>query len=196
MKDSQAQDNERRRAIAWALALTAETTLTPDHYEWELLERYAQGKLTLSQVTTQLDNRIHHLLYQSQATRPLSQADLTDLVEQSQVWNEAHQITGMLCYSSSSGHFVQLLEGKAADVHELFAKIQRDQRHHYVVALSDRATDKRWFADWRMAFVGAELHEVYWLLGYLEARGHNLVQPQLPLLPSHLLTLVREFSKI
>ena len=33
----------------------------------------------------------------------------------------------------------------------------------------------------------------YWLLGYLEAKGHNLAHPQVPLLPSHLLTLVEAF---
>ncbi|RZL16543.1 MAG: hypothetical protein EOO62_01020 [Hymenobacter sp.] len=193
MKKLQTEE-QRRSAIAWAIALTAETALAPDQYEWAMLERYAQGDLTLTEVITQLDARVHHLLYHSQATRPLSSADLTDLVEKSLAWNDAHNITGMLCYSN--GHFVQVLEGAAIDVQALFTKIRQDRRHHQVVALSERASEKRWFADWRMAFIDADLHEVYWLLGYLEAKGHNLVKPQFPLIPSHLMTLVQQFSNL
>ena len=194
MKDLQ-NEEQRRRAIDWAVALTAETPLAPEQYEWELLEHYAQGKLTLQQVINKLDNRVQHLLYHSTATHLMSESDLTVLVEQSQMWNERHNITGLLCYSSS-GHFVQVLEGAAVDVHALFTKIRQDTRHYQVLTLSDNATPTRWFADWRMAYIGVEPHEVYWLLGYLEAKGHNLLKPQIPLIPSHLLTLVEEFSKL
>lgn len=186
---------QRRRAIAWAVALTANTPLMPQQYEQELLEQYAQGTLTLSQVMAQLDGRVHHLLYHSQATHPISATALTALVEQAQIWNEAHNITGLLCYSQS-GHFVQVLEGKAEDVHNVFARIQQDKRHYNVQTLSDQATATRWFPDWRMALVSAEPNDYYWLLGYLEARGHNLVQPQIPITTPHLLTLLEEFSKV
>lgn len=188
-------EEQHRAAIAWAVALTAQASPAPDHYEAQLLAQYAQGTLTLRQVITQLDTRVHHLLYHSQATHPMSPADLTTLVEESQAWNGAHAITGFLCYSSA-GHFVQVLEGRATEVHALFAKICQDKRHHHVQVVSDRATTTRWFADWRMAFVGAELHEVYWLLGYREAKGHNLVMPHIPLIPSPMMTLVEDFSKI
>lgn len=193
MKDLQTEA-QRRKAIAWAIALTAETHLAPDQYESDLLERYAQGLISLPHVLHLLDHRVHHLLYRSQAVVALSEADLTTLVEQSQGWNDTHDITGLLCYSS--GQFVQVLEGTAEDVHTLFAKIQRDKRHHSVQKLSDYATATRWFADWRMAFVGAEVHDFYWLLGYLEAKGHNLVRPQIPINSPHLITLLESFSNV
>ena len=97
MKDLQTE-RARRHALTWAVNLTAGTSRAPDHYERGLLERYAQQTLTLAQVLTLLDNRVHHLLYQSQAVHPLSQADLAELAEQSQAWNAAHHITGLLCY--------------------------------------------------------------------------------------------------
>lgn len=188
-------EEQRRKAVAWAIALTAETNLAPEHYERELLEQYAQGMLTLTQVLYQLDHRVHHLLYRSQAVRLLDAADLTTLVEQSQAWNDSHGVTGLLCYSSS-GHFVQVLEGDAAQVHAVFANIQQDKRHHHVQVLSDCATATRWFADWRMAFVAAEPHDFYWLLGYLEAKGHNLVRPQIPITSPLLVTLLQAFSQV
>jgi hypothetical protein len=91
---------------------------------------------------------------------------------------------------------VQVLEGAAADVHALFARIRRDKRHYQVQALSDYATATRWFADWRMAFVGLEPSEFYWLLGYLEAKGHNLVKPQVPIDSAYVTTLLQAFSKV
>lgn len=184
----------RRRAIAWAVALTAETPLAPGPYEWELLEAYAQGTHSLNQVLALLDHRVHHLLYRSRAVQAFTAADLTVLQEESLAWNAAHDITGLLCYSD--GHFVQVLEGSAEHVHTLFAKIQQDRRHYQVQALSDRASDRRWFADWRMAMVETEPQDFHWLLGYLEARGHNLVQPQIPITEPHLTTLLAAFSAI
>ena len=185
---------QRRHAIAWAVAMTAETKLAPNRYESELLEQYAQGTLTLDQVLGQLDQRVHHLLYRSRAVSPFSAPGLTALQAQSQAWNEAHDITGLLCYSN--GHFVQVLEGSAREVHVLYAKIQQDKRHCQVQTLSDRACSHRWFADWRMALVQPELDDFHWLLGYLEAKGHNLAQSQIPITEPHLVQLLTAFSSI
>ena len=186
---------QRRRAITMAVALTAETHLAPDQYERDLLERYAQGQQTLSQVLHQLDTRVRHLLYRSQAIYPLSSAQLIALLDESRAWNEAHGITGLLCYADS-GHFVQVLEGSALEVYALFAKIQQDRRHHHVQLLSDKASDTRWFTDWQMAFAELEAPDFFWLIGYLEAKGHNVVKPQLPITEPQLLTLLHQFSKV
>ena len=47
-----------------------------------------------------------------------------------------------------------------------------------------------------MALVQAEPNDFYWLLGYLEAKGHNLVLPQIPIVEPHLMTLLSAFSSI
>lgn len=185
----------RRRAIAWAIALTADTPLAPQQYEQELLEAYAQGQLTLDQVLAKLDSQVHHVLYHSQATQLFTRAQLAELLEQSRYWNEQHNVTGLLCYSHS-GHFVQMIEGTTAAVHGLFTKIQQDPRHHSVVALSDRAGAARWFPDWRMAFTQVEPPDFYWLVSQLEAQNYHLDQPQLLITHSHLRTLLTAFSKV
>jgi hypothetical protein len=190
-----ATEEQRRRAIAWAVALTANTTLAPDHYETDLLERYAQGELTLLQILDQLDNRIQHLLYRSKATHPLTPDQLTHLVEQSQHWNNKYHITGLLCYSSD-GHFVQVLEGTAQDVHALYARIKQDTRHVQVTTLSDKATNTRWFTDWSMALVETAPSDFFWLIGYLEAKASNLVKPQIPIVDPRLLNLLNQFSHL
>lgn len=193
MKDLKTEA-QRRRAIAWAIALTADTPLEPEQYESELLEQYAKAELTLDQVLEKLDSRVQHVLYRSQATTPLTAGQLTDLLEESRAWNEQHQITGLLCYSDS-GHFVQLLEGSSQHVNALFARIRRDSRHCQVLALSEKATNTRWFPDWQMAYAELDSCDFFWLIGYLEARGHNLVTPQIPIKQEPLLKLLKEFSK-
>jgi hypothetical protein len=190
-----ATEEQRRRAIAWATALTADTKLAPDQYEIELLEQYAQGELSLQKVLHQLDNRIQHLLYRSKARHPLSPAALAQLVEQSQRWNTEHHLTGLLCYSSD-GYFVQVLEGSTQAVHTLYARIQQDTRHTQVITLSDKASGSRWFPDWTMALVETEPQDFFWLIGYLEAKSSNLVKPQVPITDPHLVDLLHHFSKV
>lgn len=193
MKEPQ-DEAQRRHAIAWAIALTAETHLAPDQYETDLLEQYARGKITLDQVLLRLDSRVQHILYRSQAVHPLTVGQRTELLEQSRAWNEQHHITGMLCYSSS-GHFIQILEGSALNVHALFARIQQDERHHQIVLLSDKASATRWFPDWQMAYTEAEPHDLFWLMGYLDAHSHNLLHPQLPITEPLLLKLLTKFTQ-
>lgn len=184
---------QRRRAIAWAIALTANTHLAPEQYETDLLECYAQGVLSLDQVLLKLDSRVQHILYRSQAVRPLTEGQRTDLLEESRAWNEQHHITGLLCYSHS-GHFVQIIEGATQDVHALFTKIRQDKRHQNISLLSDRASETRWFAGWEMAYAEADPQDFFWLLGYLEAHNHNLLKRQMPITEPLLLMLLNKFA--
>lgn len=185
---------QRRRAIAWATALTANTQLAPQAYERALLERFARGELDIDQVLLALDAQVQHVLYRSQAVRPFSKAQLTDLLEESRVYNEQHDITGLLC--TCEGHFVQLLEGAPPEVERLYATIRRDRRHHQLRTLHQATGPSRHFADWRMALVEAGRAEFSWLLTHLEARQPYLVQPQPPLCDPHVRTLLAAFSQV
>jgi hypothetical protein len=201
MRAAQETEVQRRQAIAWAIALTADTAWAPEPYESDLLECYALGELTIDQVLLQLDNRtpreaaVQHVLYRSRAAHPLTSAQLTDLLEDARAYNQQHQLTGLLCYSST-GHFVQVLEGSAHEVHALYARIRQDARHQEVVTLSDEVGTTRWFGDWQMAYVSVDSQDYFWLIGYLEAHTHHLVTPQIPIADPHLLTLLDKFSQL
>ncbi|HEX8426817.1 BLUF domain-containing protein [Hymenobacter sp.] len=184
---------QRRRAVAWALALATDTPLAPQHYEQQLLEQYAQGQLTLAAVLARLDQRVQHVLYRSQAVAPFSDQQLAELVEQSKAWNEAHDITGLLCYSA--GHFVQLLEGPSQPVLALYDRIRQDQRHHQVTLLSEATQFMRLFTDWRLALVEAEPLEFHWLTSQLDARFSHASPAYVSITEPHLLTLLHAFSK-
>ena len=185
-------EEKRRRALAWAIALAKGTPLTPSLAEQALLERYARGEFTLDQLLFHLEDRVHHVLYRSQATVPLRDEQLTDILGEAQAYNQAHDITGLLCYGD--GFFIQVLEGTPQAVQTLYAKIRRDARHRHVVTLRDGPSAMRFFPDWRMALVRSDPLEMYWLITHLEARDKQLVVPQVPITHPHLLTLLTAFQ--
>lgn len=178
------QQAKRRRAVAAAVALTANTPLAPKRYEQQLLQQYQVGTLTIEEVIALLDASTYHVLYRSRATSAPTEAELQALLEWSRTYNAQQQLTGLLLYSD--GQFVQLLEGPEAAVRALYARIQQDLRHTQVVTLSEGPGPHRWFSEWSMAF------------GYVDAVAlHHLSQavetqhpPALPIEDPHLQTLL------
>ncbi|WP_324680071.1 BLUF domain-containing protein [Hymenobacter sp. GOD-10R] len=183
----------RRRAIAWATALAANTPLEPQAYEQGLLDEYAVGALSLEQVLRLLDERVKHVLYRSRATQAFREEALSELLAEARAWNEQHGITGLLCYSDRQ--FVQLLEGTAAQVDLLYARIQRDPRHRQVTTLSTAYDAQRFFADWQMAFITAEEGEFHWVLTSLQQTTHSASLAEQYVRDSHLRTLLEAFSQ-
>lgn len=97
---------------------------------------------------------MHRLIYMSHAAAPLADDALSVLLRQARSWNEAHGITGVLFYGPEQ--FVQVLEGSAAALNDLYQRLQRDMRHHSLIQLSYKRTARRHFAPWAMAlYTGA-----------------------------------------
>ena len=178
----------RRRAVAFAIALTIDTPLAPKRYERHLLDRYQRGELSIEDVSGLLDASTYHVFYRSQATATPTEAHLQALLEWSRAYNAQHDITGLLLYSD--GRFAQVIEGEKAQIHALFERIQQDARHQHVVTLSEGPAPHRWFADWRMAFGHLDSVELTHLLGVVETGR----QPLFPLQNPHVQTLVEAFG--
>lgn len=107
---------------------------------------------------------LHHLVYQSVATTPLTEPELEALLVQSRAWNEAHGLTGLLLYSN--GNIMQVLEGAQEEVHYIFRRIERDQRHFGVIRLSDGPIQGRNFSQWFMGFQAVNPEAFQRLAGY------------------------------
>jgi hypothetical protein len=183
------QEAVRRRAVAAAVALTANTPLAPKRYERQLLARYQTGELTIDDVLALLDKSTYHVLYRSRATPAPTETDLQTLLEQSRTYNAQQQITGLLLYSD--GQFVQLVEGPKAVVQSLYARIRADPRHTQVVTLSDGPAPQRWFADWHMAFRHVEAPDLHHVLEAVEM----CALPPVTLDDPHLQTLLHAFGQ-
>ena len=112
------------------------------------------------------------LIYVSSASDSPSEFDLVRLLEQARSRNLRQNITGMLLYSHRT--FLQLLEGEAKDVFEIYASICRDPRNEGHVILSEAEIPDRNFPDWSMGFENLEHYSPDELPGFVEVFGGKL----------------------
>lgn len=94
---------------------------------------------------------LYHLCYASTQTRPMQGDDFVDILQTAYRTNAEHDVTGLLLHRIDS--FLQVLEGRQADVLDVYHRICTDDRHRDIKLLFEGPTEAREFADWRMAFV-------------------------------------------
>jgi len=100
----------------------------------------------------------YQIIYSSDSSIPMQADDLEDLLEQARERNAERGITGALVYVD--GVFLQILEGEAATIKALMAKIVIDLRHEAVTVLQEGEVPAPRFSDWTMAYVGATPEQV------------------------------------
>ena len=104
------------------------------------------------------------LAYVSTAVTFMPREELTSMLDQAREKNARLGITGMLLYKDKS--FLQVLEGEPGAVHELYQRIQRDDRHEKVKTLFDENVDARDFPEWTMGFQNLDGTDLNDLEGY------------------------------
>ena len=93
----------------------------------------------------------------------------------------------MLVYAPD-GRFLQVLEGEADVIHNLyFEHIARDPRHHSLMLLADGPLRRRRFTDWRMGFRPATAAALDDLTSHFSTADATFLLPMLPHLPSALI---------
>lgn len=107
-----------------------------------------------------------NLIYASSATEMLTEPALLEILEKAREKNARLGITGMLLYRG--GNFLQVLEGEAETVRELYKVIRQDQRHKGVMLIAERPVSERNFAEWKMAFVNLQSVKPEDVPGYSE----------------------------
>lgn len=107
---------------------------------------------------------MYYLVYSSIAANGLSEDDLRDILQTSQLQNADLNLTGMLLYCS--GKFLQVLEGKREDVHNLYYKISRDLRHKDLNVLLEGTIATRNFKNWSMGFKSLDIATAQEISGY------------------------------
>jgi hypothetical protein len=91
------------------------------------------------------------LSYVSCATQRFSNEDLLSLLEKCHKNNKALDVSGLLLYNGK-GTFVQVLEGDAEKVDELYLKISSDSRHKRINCIYRKTITTRDFSNWKMGF--------------------------------------------
>lgn len=104
-----------------------------------------------------------HIIYASAAAPDFREHEIPDLLQKARSANAERDVTGMLLYIG--GSFFQLLEGEAAVVDPLYAKIGRDVRHTRVTQIIREPILERDFTGWTMGFSTVDPIEAGKLLG-------------------------------
>lgn len=94
------------------------------------------------------DHLIGCLTYESRAAKAPTEAELNALVEAARVRNQSLGVTGMLLYDK--GRFLQTLEGPVDGLGQVWASIQRDERHTGIEVLTQHLVGARLFSQWSL----------------------------------------------
>ena len=134
---------------------------------------------------------MHHIIYLSKVSAPLSEATLVNLLQEARANNQQRAITGILLYGDRQ--FLQLIEGEQAEVTRLYAKLTQDPRHSGVIKLADKPITHRSFAEWSMAFHPVSAEQLAQLTGYLSLEQVSFAATSLSATDTALLHMAQEF---
>jgi len=119
------------------------------------------------------------LVYLSTAAADLTQNDLTEILAISKTRNASASLTGLLLYSGA--HFIQVLEGSADTVAEVFEnRISADSRHSKIVVLVHERMENRSFANWTMALKTIKPSELTGIPGFADYETVDGLVPASP----------------
>lgn len=93
------------------------------------------------------ESPLFQVIYESQASRPFSEAEVEALLSASRTSNSRKGITGILLFRH--GMFTQVLEGDESAVRALLEKIQRDPRHQNLSVRLEQTIENRSFPNCR-----------------------------------------------
>ena len=138
-----------------------------------------------------------YLIYVSAAVRPMSEAELLEILETSRRNNEVSGLTGMLFYKeivdADEASFMQLLEGEEAAVMETYRRIVQDKRHDTLIILERGPVEDRAFPDWSMGFRTVRPEDLARIPGFAHIKDESFDSPAFRNLPDGALDLMKTF---
>ncbi len=91
------------------------------------------------------------LIYSSIKTESVEVPDILRILDKATENNKRDGITGLLCFTDNM--FLQVLEGDALPINQLYGRIIVDRRHTEVKLIDYSSILKREFPDWAMGFI-------------------------------------------
>lgn len=92
--------------------------------------------------------------YVSSAARDLTETDINEILNGSEINNNRQDITGLLLYSE--GNFFQVIEGDREIIHQLYSKILKDSRHFNVIKLFEKEIHKEAYDGYKSDFISED----------------------------------------
>ena len=140
----------------------------------------------LSVLIIEISNvRMYYIIYLSVASKWPNEAELREILDISRVNNHRKNISGVLLYGD--GKFIQVLEGREADVQETYHRIAADQRHKGLTPIARGELDERSFPEWSMGYRAIEPGILQEIEGYFDTWGSDFLEKHSLELPIKLL---------
>ena len=105
-----------------------------------------------------MNDELIHTIYASRTTEKVTEEDLLDILDAARRNNSSMDLTGMLLHCE--GSFFQVLEGTEENVHAIYEKICRDDRHDAITKIIEEAIPERSFGEWTMGFKSMSVSEL------------------------------------
>ncbi|RKG30234.1 BLUF domain-containing protein [Acinetobacter tianfuensis] len=108
--------------------------------------------------------------------------DLSDILAAARNFNQLNGIHGVLYYAED--YFFQCLEGDAELLEKLYAKIERDPRHHQLLRFANICIEQQYFKHWSMKYVNrhSAVSNLFTKFGLKSFLPHQLTEDQIPVL--------------
>lgn len=100
----------------------------------------------------------------SNQSQVLTNQDIENLLFQIREKNKRLAITGILLLIQ--GKFVQYIEGKSAEIDNVYNSIKRDSRHNDLLLLDSGEIESRQFKNWSMAYKKVGDEEIKEIIGH------------------------------
>jgi uncharacterized protein YaaQ len=134
---------------------------------------------------------MHHIIYLSWATVPLTDKQLEHLLVVARQRNTKLAVTGVLFYGNE--RFMKVLEGEEETVRALYAQIRQDARHNNILTFADKPVAQRAFMEWSMAFQLLTPQQLQDVVGHLGATDTPMNTAGLSNTDTRLFDLLRSF---
>jgi uncharacterized protein YcsI (UPF0317 family) len=102
-------------------------------------------------------------IYASSAAPSFKEYEIPALLAQARMANAERDLTGMLLYID--GSFIQVLEGAAAAVDEVYGQILLDSRHAFITMIVREPIAVRSFSEWTLGFCNVDTLQAGQLIG-------------------------------
>ena len=103
---------------------------------------------------------LQRMAWSSVPSPSFSAARLGEMIAPARIDNHRNHVSGRLLFTGA--HFLEIVEGEARDLDELWSRVNSDARHDGVIRLGNEPCDERWFPEWMVGYadeaqVGDEL---------------------------------------
>lgn len=133
-----------------------------------------------------------HLVYLSSLVDISLESEIPKILEASVRNNPVTGITGMLLYCD--GNFIQVLEGEADAVLEVFDRICADSRHRDIFEVMREPIAEREFAQWSMGYNHIKDGVLRKFPKYVPLFKYRRDDPALAVSPGTAMELLRQFT--